>query len=84
MMMVTKLIFTQHATGQYIAACIQDGYIYTNDDYGYGIWTPTAITIAGKENWNDIISDAVGKYLYAVVEGRVLCIHIVRCDEELW
>ena len=62
---------TSDSTGQYLAACAQkvddveenNGYIYTNNDYGIGDWIPNESS--GKRNWYSITSDSTGKYLAA-------------------
>ena len=52
------------STGRYLAAVVDDGWIYVNNNYGSGTWTQTSAPSAG---WSAIASDSTGRYLAAVV-----------------
>ena len=56
-------------TGQYLAAAVQNGDIWTSSDYGT-IWiNQTAGTSASGGLWQSITSDSTGQYLAAAVNG---------------
>ena len=56
------------SSGQFLAAVIQFGQIYTSQNYG-GTWT---LTNAPSANWFSIASNSSGQYLAAVIqEGEI-------------
>ena len=64
---------TSDSTGQYLAACIFQGTIYTSQDYGNN-WIESngntdPITKAPSAFWSSITSDTTGKYLAACVNN---------------
>jgi hypothetical protein len=56
---------TSSSNGQYIAAAVYGGGVYTNDNYGFGTWTAQSGVPSGV-NWKGIASDSSGKYLVVV------------------
>ena len=53
------------STGDFLAACVQNGKIWTSDNAG-GIWIETS---APSANWTSIASDSNGTKLVACVSG---------------
>ena len=49
--------------GQKLAAVVENGSLYTNNNYGIGDWKPN--TTLGVKNWTSITSDASGNNLAA-------------------
>ena len=61
---------TSDSSGQYLAAAVQNEYIYTSSDYGNN-WTNNTNS-SGIRNWIAIASSSNGQYLAAAVQNEFI------------